>query len=135
MEERLVSEDQDRITFGTSETAHQVLKALALEGEEGVFSSMMDAYRFAIALGLAIGKQTQLANRRTVFNVGSLDKDHSLANLITTLRPEVQADSVYRAAEEFAETGLAAMAPSVSLGEFRFTDMLELAKSHSQVEP
>lgn len=116
-----MAEEQDRTTVGGSELGHTVLKQL--EADE-VFPEMMDAYRFAIAVGLALRKRTPFTGRRTMFNIGSFDKDASVANLIQTLMP-CEANEVYRAAEELAETGFRRIAPTVESGEFRFSDFLD----------
>ena len=79
-------------------------------------------------LGYSSMERTSLGNRRTKFNIGSFDKDGSVASLITALMPE-SANDPYRAAEELAETGFAKMLPTVSTGEFRFSDWFEMAKA------
>lgn len=119
-----MSEDQERRTVGASEAGHAILKRLQADG---IFPEMMDAYRFAIAIGLALGKRTPVVGRRTVFNVGSFDRDESLANIVATLTP-VDPGTAYRAAEEFAETGFAAISESVESGEFRFADMFDVVR-------
>ena len=124
-----MSDETDRTTVGASETGQQVLKRLK---DQGIFPEMMDAYRFAIGLGLAFGQRTPVVGRETLFNIGSFDKDHAVANLITTLMPS-DAVAVYRAAEEYAETGFGAMSQAVEAGEFRFTEMLDLARAGRKV--
>jgi len=124
-----MSDETDRTTIGASEAGQQVLKRLK---EQGIFPEMMDAYRFAIGLGLALGQRTPVVGRETLFNVGSFDKDQEVANLITALMP-ADAATVYRAAEEYAEAGFAAMSDAVEAGEFRFTEMLDRARSGRKV--
>jgi hypothetical protein len=114
-----------KVTIATSDVGQNVLTQLT---ELKVFKEEMDAYRFAIGLGLVINKRTSLGNRRTKFNIGSFDKDGSVASLIIALMPE-SANDPYRAAEELAETGFAKMLPTVSTGEFRFSDWFEMAKA------
>jgi hypothetical protein len=121
-----MSEEQERkVTIAASDLGQTVLTRLA---EDQVFPEEMDAYRFAIGLGLVLNKRTQLGNRRTKFNLGSFDKEDHVASLIVALMPDAAGDP-YRAAEELAETGFARMLPAVSTGEFRFADWFELAKA------
>jgi hypothetical protein len=120
-----MNEVNDQTTVGASETGHRVLKKLA---SDEIFPEMRDAYKFALALGLALKHRTSLSNRRSFLNVGSFDRDGAVADLILALLP-VDPDQVYRVAEELAETGLVAMAKAAETGEFRFDDFLEMAKS------
>jgi hypothetical protein len=122
-----MSEEDDRKTIGASERGRRVLKWLA----ERAFPEEMDAYRFAIALGLSVGRQTPLVGRQTSFNLGSFDKDGSVATLIRSLIA-IEPSQTYRAAEELAETGFALIEPTMGSGEFRFEDMLEIARNAKQ---
>lgn len=124
-----MAEDVDRKTIGASDLGHGLLARLA---SDGVFPEEMDAYRFAIGLGLSLNKRTPLTTRRTKFNLGSFDKDEAVSSLIVALMPDAASDP-YRAAEELAETGFVRMSQAVSSGEFRFTDLFELAKSSATI--
>jgi hypothetical protein len=119
-----MSEESERTTVGATETGRHVMKWLK---EEGVFPAEMDVYRFAIALGVSLGRRTPLVGRTTSFNVGSFDADGSVAALVQSMI-SVEPGQVYRAAEELAETGFAEMNKAVQVGEFRFEDMLETAR-------
>jgi hypothetical protein len=121
----MADDSEQKITIATSDTGQIVLTQLT---EAKVFKEEMDAYRFAIGLGLVLNKRTPLSSRKTKFNIGSFDKDRTVASLISALMPEAASDA-YRAAEELAETGFAKMLPTVSTGEFRFSDWFDLAKS------
>jgi hypothetical protein len=121
----MADDSEQKITIATSDTGQIVLTQLT---EAKVFKEEMDAYRFAIGLGLVLNKRTPLSSRKTKFNIGSFDKDRTVASLISALMPEAASDP-YRAAEELAETGFAKMLPTVSTGEFRFSDWFDLAKS------
>jgi hypothetical protein len=121
----MADDSEQKITIATSDTGQIVLTQLT---EAQVFKEEMDAYRFAIGLGLVLNKRTPLSSRKTKFNIGSFDKDRTVASLISALMPEAASDP-YRAAEELAETGFAKMLPTVSTGEFRFSDWFDLAKS------
>lgn len=119
-----MAEEAERTTIGASEKGRHVMKWLK---EESIFPAEMDAYRFAIALGISIGKRSPLVGRQTSFNVGSFDSDGAVAALVQSMI-NVEGGHVYRAAEELAETGFAEMSKAVQVGEFRFADMLEKAK-------
>lgn len=119
-----MTDDSDRTTVGATERGRQVMKWLK---EESIFPTEMDAYRFAIALGISLGKRTPLASRQTSFNIGSFDADGSVATLVQSMLA-TDTGQVYRAAEELAETGFLEMAKSIDVGEFRFADMLDKAK-------
>jgi hypothetical protein len=121
----MADDSEQKITIATSDTGQSVLTQLT---EAKVFKEEMDAYRFAIGLGLVLNKRTSLSNRKTKFNIGSFDKDRTVASLIAALMPEAAGDP-YRAAEELAETGFAKMLPTVSRGEFRFSDWFDMAKT------
>lgn len=121
----MADDSEQKITIATSDTGQIVLTQLT---EAQVFKEEMDAYRFAIGLGLVLNKRTPLSSRKTKFNIGSFDRDRTVASLISALMPEAASDP-YRAAEELAETGFAKMLPTVSTGEFRFSDWFDLAKS------
>jgi hypothetical protein len=124
----MVEDIEGKTTIAASELGHNILARLV---EDRVFPEEMDAYRFAIGLGLALNKRTPLANRRTKFNLGSFDRDSSVASLIAALMPEGAGDP-YRAAEELAETGFSTITQSVLAGEFRFSDIFEVAKKQSE---
>jgi hypothetical protein len=119
-----MNEESSRRTVGATERGRRVLKWLQ---EQDIFPQEMDAYRFAIALGLSVGKRTPLVGRQTSFNVGSFDKDESVAALMNAFL-QIDPNDVYLAAEEFAETGFGEMAAALESGEFRFQDMFDLAK-------
>ncbi len=123
----MAEDSEKKITIAASDLGQSVLTRLT---EDRVFPEEMDAYRFAIGLGLVLNKRTPLGNRRTKFNLGSFDKDDSVASLIVALMPDAAGDP-YRAAEELAETGFVRMMPAVSTGEFRFADWFELARAKS----
>lgn len=110
-----------RTTLGLSEANHDVLQWLQ---SEGYFPQMMDAYKFALALGLAFGERSSLVNRKTQFNVGSFDPDHSIQTLLQVVLAEQEPD-VYRAVEEYADWGLQRMRTSMESGDFRFGDYFD----------
>jgi hypothetical protein len=122
-----MTEETERTTVGASPRGRQVMKWLK---EESIFPAEMDVYRFAIALGVCIGKRTPLTDRQTSFNVGSFDADGAISALVREMLT-VDPGQTYRAAEELAETGFAEMAKAIDTGEFRFSDFLDTAKRMS----
>ena len=121
-----MTEEIDRKTIGASELGNRLLSRLA---SVGLFPEEMDAYRFAVGLGLARRKRTPVVGRRTKWNVGSFDRDETVAGLVATLMPETAGEDPYRVAEELAETGFAEMEQAVMSGEFRFTDFFSASYS------
>lgn len=119
-----MTDEVDRTTVGASAQGRHVMKWLK---EEEIFPTEMDAYRFAIALGISLGRRTSLVGRQTSFNVGSFDADGAVAALVQCMI-SAETGQAYRAAEELAETGFAQMAKAIEVGEFRFSDMLEKAR-------
>ena len=123
-------------TIGLSGRAHQKLQHLK---EEGHFEDMQDAYRFAIALALAHGAQTvaetEVSNRTTIFNVGTIDPDGSIHFAVKTLA-EVRNGSVYRTAESLAEWGVNELDRMASSGRIPFGQLLaeaeEILRSQGQ---
>jgi hypothetical protein len=110
-----------RTTIGVSRANHEVLEWLQ---SEGYFPQMMDACKFAMALGLAYRERTQVENRKTLTNVGSFDPDKSIHTLLEALLGELVQDP-YRVAEEYADWGLNRMRESMESGDFRFVDYFE----------
>jgi hypothetical protein len=98
---------------------------------ERAFPEEMDAYRFAFALGLSAGRVTPLVNRQTSFNIGSFDKDGKVATLVRSMVND-DPSQTYRTAEELAETGFALIESAMQSGEFRFEDMIEIAREEKQ---
>jgi hypothetical protein len=85
-----------------------------------VFLRQIDAYRFAIALGLAHGGYDAVnTSRETMFNIGTLDPDGSLRIAVDLLRDELD-EPVYRSAERYAEWGFREMDRALSSGSIKF---------------
>jgi len=115
----------DRGTVGLSENSHAMLKTLADEH----FSEMTHGYRFAIALALAMGSSGHDFDgekRRTFINVGTLDRDHALKQLILLLY-DCEESEAYGVAERLAEWGVREMARRDEAGELDFASLIEEA--------
>ncbi len=120
--------DEDNVTVGLTEETHVLLQRLR---DDGVFKEMRDAYRFGIALAIARSRIAPPGLRyRTVLNIGSLDKDGSIRNIVTELYPEA-ANTPYSVAERLAEAGVSEIGRLHESGQLRFG---ELAKVVSQGE-
>ena len=113
----------DHVTIGLSESGHYALQRLK---EDGVFAQMMDGYRFAIALAIKedLTLPDSLTNAQTIFNVGSLDKNGDIKNLVTVLCPECK-DAPYAYAERLAEAGTQEMIRLYDSGQLRFSQLFE----------
>jgi hypothetical protein len=104
-------------TLGLSLTGKAAAQRLI---DEKVFLRQIDAYRFAIALGLAHGGyDTANLSRETMFNVGTLDPDGSLRTAVDLLRDALD-EPVYRSAERYAEWGFREMNRVLSSGTIKF---------------
>lgn len=106
-------------TISASERGREVMNRL----QNSVFIEKMDVYRFALALGLKENRRTPLQKKETMFNIGSFDKDRTIAKVVTALTDGDDAN-VYRLIEEYAETGFAQIEMRLSGGEFRFEPFL-----------
>jgi hypothetical protein len=80
---------------------------------------------------LSAGRVTPLVNRQTSFNIGSFDKDGKVATLVRSMVND-DPSQTYRTAEELAETGFALIESAMQSGEFRFEDMIEIAREEKQ---
>jgi hypothetical protein len=94
----------DRTTVGLSTEAHSMLQALK---EHELFAEMLDGYRFAISLAIASGSSgTPITGGKNTFvNVGTLDKDGALRQIIAALF-QCPLEESYDKAELLAEWGV-----------------------------
>ena len=116
---------KEPVTVGLSASAHAHLTALE---SGGFFARMADGYRFAIALGLSHDSlDTGERNRRTIFNVGTLDPDRSIYEAIAALRARDD-EPVYRTAERYAEWGVEELIRLRASGEIDFGTLLKDAE-------
>lgn len=107
MTEEQAEARQDRKTLSASDSANTAIEALT---SSGWFADGIEAYRVAIAYALAKGLEPsdvpERVNATTKYNVGSVDPEGRVRNLIGLLRPE-DAERPYATAEWLAEAGLA----------------------------
>ena len=92
-------------TVGLSSDAHARLRELQ---EHGTFKDMADAYRLAIAYGLAEGIEPRdLPEVRggTIFNIGTLDPERMLYAAVAAVTRDDNVP-VYRRMERLAEWGV-----------------------------
>lgn len=119
---------EEPVTIGLSNAAHGKLQRLK---DDGHFDELMDGYRFAIGLALAhVADAPPLANRNTIFNVGSLDPDRSIYQVVAALRA-TQDEPVYRTAERLAEWGIEEMYRQIETGSFSVVALLREAQERS----
>jgi hypothetical protein len=117
---------EEPTTVGLSAQGHDGLKRLK---EHEYFNEMADAYRFAIALGVAHDLRSPGAGpRTTIFNVGTLDPDRAIFNSIKSLNPDSQ-EPFYSLAEQYAEWGVAEMTREADKGTLSLAALLEEAAS------
>ena len=109
--------------IGVSGATHAKLKRLK---EDGHFSEMADAYRFAIGLALAQGITPPEISSQTVFSVATIDPDQSIKNAIRTiLGDKVEDIPIYKMAERLADWGIQELAAQADRGEIDFVAIFE----------
>jgi Arc/MetJ-type ribon-helix-helix transcriptional regulator len=118
-------------TVGLTRHGHERLQQLKTAG---YFADMADAYRFAIALGLAHGSIAEPATRETIFNVGTLDPDRSIHHSISALMPR-EGEAVYKLAERLAEWGIDEMFQQMERGELSLSRLLREAEEVGSAAP
>ena len=131
-EDKVMSEIQgeddgyEPVNVGIGSAAHARLQRLK---EDGYFADMMDGYRFAVGLALAHGgATTDFAERKNMFNVGSLDPDKSLYFAVAALRRDEQSP-VYKTMERLATWGVDEMDRQAADGTLSFITLL----AHTQI--
>lgn len=114
--------DNEPVTVGCTEKTKAKLSRLK---EDGYFSEMMDAYKFAVAYALASNAiSPPLANAGTVFNVGSLDRDRLLYDSVKALRHDSD-EPVYKTVERLAEWGINELSADADAGTINFEGIFE----------
>lgn len=89
--------------LGLSEIAHARAKKLQ---EDGHFSQMVDAYKFAIAYAIAAGATPgELAHRKNVFGVATVDPKGEIYGAIKSL-VDTGDTPIYHWAERLADWGI-----------------------------
>lgn len=130
----MMTETSDVTQIGLSIKMHPHLEALK---NDGYFSEMRDAYRFAIALAIVKGgipPEIQ-AKRQTIFATPTVDPDGSLATAIRALMP-CEEIPPYRWAERLAEVGVEILAAKAVQGQLDIGAMLvEAENSATAVMP
>lgn len=103
---------ETKTTLQLSEETHAKLASLK---EEGHFEDMRDAYRLGIAVALKSGLIDDKGNRRskTYLNIGSLDADGLLREVISTLFSPEEGDPT-DIIERLAEAGVKAVWDTVN---------------------
>ena len=129
---------------GTTSAAHKILTALAAKPDDdddgksvhskAPFSSMADAYLFALMLGLSAGKKEKVSNVKTYANfIQSVAKSNGeeidVATLLSNLGEEgdmVSRKAAKKAIEEYATWGLLRLGKA-KLGEddYRISTLLD----------
>lgn len=123
----------DRINVGLTEETHALLQKLQAEG---VFDEMRDGYRLGIALAIArggIAAEVQSQSHRNVLNIGSLDPDGAIRDMINELYPEA-AGKPYAIAERLAEYGVSQLGPLYESGQLQFGQLLSPSPHDAAIE-
>ena len=110
----------DTVTVGLTTESHSNIQRLK---DEGVFADMLDAYRFAIGLAIKRGLiASEGIKTSTIFNVGSLDRDGTIKDLVSTLFVEAESRP-YAFTERLAEAGIRELMQLYNSGQLRFADL------------
>ena len=123
----------DAVTVGLTTEAHYDLQRLK---DAGIFGEMLDGYRFAIGLAIRRGLiAPEDLKASTIFNVGSLDRDGLVKDVVVTLFHEAAARP-YAFAERLAEAGVKELIQLYDSGQLRFADLFgsTIDKSNSSQE-
>jgi hypothetical protein len=99
----------DKITVGLTARGAAHLDEVM---ETGWFANELDAYRVAIAVAIAQGlvsQEGEMAGAKTKYNIGSLDSDGSLRQLLIALVHAAR-EKPYEYAERLADAGLVHLA-------------------------
>lgn len=113
-------EDSGSITVSASDETKAILRRLK---EEGVINEMLDGYRLGVAIAHAHRLPISEVQKTSTFvNVGSLDKDGTMRNLIVELYPE-HAAKPYALIEQLAEAGVAELGRRHENGQLRLGEL------------
>lgn len=100
----------EKVTVGLTPEAEEKLETVMASS---FFREELTAYRVAIAVALArdtVTAEEEMNKVKTKFNIGSLERDGRLRDLIELLRPTASQDSMVSLAERLADAGLHIMA-------------------------
>ena len=93
---------------------------------DGVFDEMRDGYRLGVAVAIARGtiapEDVRLSS--TIFNVGTLDPDGSLRDVVTELYPDA-ADRPYAIIQRLAESGVSELGRLHDANQLRFGQLFD----------
>jgi hypothetical protein len=116
--------DAEVTTVGLSEEADDLLDQMK---EQDIFAEKLDGYRFAISFAAASGViPPEIAKRKTLFNVGSLDPGQLIRSAVEALyEDEVNTTSPYRIAERLADWGVRELHEQASHGRLDLAAILK----------
>lgn len=106
----------DKVTVGLTPLGEQRLERVM---NSRYMSEELTAYRIAIAVALARGEITpreEMKKVKTKFNVGSLDRDGRLREMIEITMPQDASGKVFEVAERLADAGIAILDECVQDG-------------------
>ena len=114
---------KDIDTLGLTNEGRQMLESLH---DAGIIKELSDGYRLAITLAIKRDLEPAPENIHTgtLVNVGSLDGDQTLRDLVAILRPE-SSDAPYRYIERLADAGLTELTKIQAKGQIRFADLFK----------
>ena len=118
-----IREVQEPAQVSILETSHEKLQALA---QEGYFSEMRWAYKFAVALALDRGARPVRGDgpRTTLYSVSTLDPDGTLKLAVDTLYDR-GSEPAFKVVERLAEWGIDEMHRLLRVEHAKLEDLLE----------
>jgi len=117
-----MADERDRVTVGVTPEGAGNLAALM---DTGWFQDEMDAYRLAISIALAEGVDADsVTGAQTKFNVGTLDRDGRLRQLVTALHDSAKP---YELSERLANAGLQVLRRRIVDDQMTLTEALGIA--------
>jgi hypothetical protein len=114
-----MADERDRVTVGVTPQGAENLAALM---ETGWFQDEMDAYRLAISIALAEGIDADaITGAQTKFNVGTLDRDGRLRQLVMALHEPAKP---YELCERLAHAGLELLRRRIAIDQMTLAEAL-----------
>jgi hypothetical protein len=120
----MIENSNDRATLGLSNSSYAGMEQMR---DEGYFDDLSDCYRFALGLAIKRGLEPVKAEqKRTFVNVGSIDSDSTIRNLMLELyKGSGGATEPYALAEQLAEAGMSELISLAAAGQFKLSDLLD----------
>ena len=131
-----MTQERKKSQLGVTAEAHAILKRLAARGSSddadapseaekvsAPFSQMVDAFRFALAVGLAHGRKKR-GKTRTTFQWETVAKEYDLETLVAAIGMPEDLRDVGMAINEYASWGLLQIQDEMVGEEYRLARLV-----------